>query len=1223
MRKNQNRLTTLLAQYPLTFYFGLLLVTLASVILWLHISFNWNFNFDQLLTWLNRRSVLILTVVTFLLGLTLIANAVAYRLTCKLTEADYFLWLHQRATRTFFPMFTPFHDWLRMRVAIYRWWHARPYASSVHAVALIIALALSLNSVKVALADSPGTCNQDLAVTTPVSWSGITCYNNVTVNADGVLTIAGGSTVTLTSLTVGMADADSPGTVTIQGDTINDLGVTMTVSGNVLVANGSTISANGGGNIGGINTSRNGKGTGGGTAQVGGFLTTSAGGGGYGGAGGTVGIYSGGSTYGSSTSPTGLGSGGGFVLTLGVVNNGGAGGGALKITAGGTLTVSGTISANGSNSNGGGGSGGGIWLIAQTCSGSGSITANGGNGGTNGGGGGGGRAYFQCTALGSGTRTVTVTNGTGGTGAGSGTNTSAEVTASLSLTGLADGTAGSTQTLTVTAVNTAGDTATSYRGTAHFISNDTQATLPSDYTFTSGDAGVKTFSVTLKTAGSKTVTVADAVTAGIFGSTSLTVSPGSISKFGVSIISASSSTAGDATSASVTAQDVYGNIVTSYTGTISFSSTDSQATLPSNYTFIASDSGSKLVTGTIFKTVGSQTLTASQVSSGPVTSSLTGTSNQVTVQSAGAVTLVLTSTASTVLAGERLSATATLKDIYGNVATTYTGTVIFTSSDATAELPTTTVFGLSDNGVKTWSSTIFKKTGSQTLTLTDTSNPSLTATVTETVSPGAIASYQITTTSQQHYINQGWSETVTARDAYGNVVDTDSTTVLTPTSNGSAKFFSDTKYIRQVSSYQLTAGQAIIYIKDSATENLVVTVTDSQMISGSTNSITLTATSGSGSGKNGLGQSPDQGPIGETGAGEVSEIPTEIGPAAPADSTGVTVSRGINYLISNPTEISQAVSQTVQSVKTYLDTQPVIVAGSTTLSAIAPGVALIGFSPVAVFLTTTVSSSLIVGQSALQLFFTGLIPFQVRRRRRWGTVRHALTGLPLAGVFVYLLDETGKEINRKLTDNTGHYGFLVEQPGMYQLRVTNPLYGQYLSTLIPISQPEKELVIEDIGLLPIGGRVTARLARALRLITVIKFFSMLYWPLLIIGTVVLGLLLIQAITPFRLIVSAVYLVIWTAKVLEFRYYKPFGVVTDAKTNQPQPLTVVQLTELNPAKEGRQIIQSTITDQHGRFIFTVKPDRYQLMASKQGFEPTEMKIHGDETNLVIKLATSSS
>jgi hypothetical protein len=64
-------------------------------------------------------------------------------------------------------------------------------------------------------------------------------------------------------------------------------------------------------------------------------------------------------------------------------------------------------------------------------------------------------------------------------------------------------TVGAPFTLTVTAKDASNLTITGYTGTIHFTSNDSQAALPGDYTFTGGDAGTHTFTngATLKTAG--------------------------------------------------------------------------------------------------------------------------------------------------------------------------------------------------------------------------------------------------------------------------------------------------------------------------------------------------------------------------------------------------------------------------------------------------------------------------------------------------------------------------------------------------------------------------------------------------------------------------------------------------------------------------------------------------------------------------------------------------
>src|SRR5262249_23286825 len=70
-------------------------------------------------------------------------------------------------------------------------------------------------------------------------------------------------------------------------------------------------------------------------------------------------------------------------------------------------------------------------------------------------------------------------------------------------------TAGVAQTFTVTALNADGTVNTGYTGTVHFASNDLQAVLPADYTFTAADQGRHTFTATLKTAGNKSITVTD------------------------------------------------------------------------------------------------------------------------------------------------------------------------------------------------------------------------------------------------------------------------------------------------------------------------------------------------------------------------------------------------------------------------------------------------------------------------------------------------------------------------------------------------------------------------------------------------------------------------------------------------------------------------------------------------------------------------------------------
>ena len=92
-------------------------------------------------------------------------------------------------------------------------------------------------------------------------------------------------------------------------------------------------------------------------------------------------------------------------------------------------------------------------------------------------------------------------------------------------------------------------------------------------------------------------------------------------------------TAGAAGNVTVTAYDAYGNVATGYTGTISFSSSDAQAVLPSSYSFATADAGTHTFSITL-ETAGSQSITATDTA----ISSITGTESGITVRATPQVT---------------------------------------------------------------------------------------------------------------------------------------------------------------------------------------------------------------------------------------------------------------------------------------------------------------------------------------------------------------------------------------------------------------------------------------------------------------------------------------------------------------------------------------------------------------------------------------------------------
>ncbi len=213
------------------------------------------------------------------------------------------------------------------------------------------------------------------------------------------------------------------------------------------------------------------------------------------------------------------------------------------------------------------------------------------------------------------------------TGGGAGGGTVLELSAvatpqpSYQISGLPSSTrAGVAQTFTVTVRNPGGSTDTGYTGTVHFTGSDAQAVLPANYTFTTADAGVHRFTATLKTAGTQIITAIDTANSSITRSATITVSPAAASR--LVITGPSTAISGAAFSITVTAYDAYGNVATGYTGTVHFTSTDSTAKLPANYTFVAADGGTHSFSGLVLKKKGHQTITATDTASSSITGSL-------------------------------------------------------------------------------------------------------------------------------------------------------------------------------------------------------------------------------------------------------------------------------------------------------------------------------------------------------------------------------------------------------------------------------------------------------------------------------------------------------------------------------------------------------------------------------------------------------------------------
>ncbi len=441
-----------------------------------------------------------------------------------------------------------------------------------------------------------------------------------------------------------------------------------------------------------------------------------------------------------------------------------------------------------------------------------------------------GKHVFVATLTTAGYQTLTATDtGSGVSSALSIISVAAGATSAFVLSGTpATVTAGAAETFTVTATDAYGNTTTGYTGTVHFSSSDSQAVLPASYTFTTADAGTHNFSATLKTAGSQSLFAQDTVQYGISGIHWSTVTAASASWFAANYPSVT--TAGTAQNLTVYAYDAYGNLATGYTGTIHVTSSDAQAILPADYTFTTADAGMHTLSVTL-KTAGIQSITVQDVQNG-----LTSTAGGINVSAAAASKFTISNFPSSTTAGASGSLTVTAYDAYGNIATGYTGTVHFTSSDSQAILPADYTFSAGDNGVHNFSASLCTA-GTQSLTVTDTATPTLTASqtgisvVAGAVSKFVVSGYPATTAGTSHNF------TVTATDAYGNVVTG---------YRGTVHFASSDTQAALPSNYTFTAADNGVHtfsatLKTAGSQTLTVTDTANGSVIGSETGISVTA----------------------------------------------------------------------------------------------------------------------------------------------------------------------------------------------------------------------------------------------------------------------------------------------------------------------------------------------------------------------------------------------
>lgn len=348
----------------------------------------------------------------------------------------------------------------------------------------------------------------------------------------------------------------------------------------------------------------------------------------------------------------------------------------------------------------------------------------------------------------------------------------------FTVSGIADpNMAGTPVSPVITAYDVFGNIKTNYTGTVTFSTDDPIAEIPVNYTFTTGDHGIKELSggVIFKTTGDHFLKVNDGVTEGM--QEEITVTNAGFGYFTMTTGNAQNETAGVSFAINVTAYDIYDNLKTDYNGNKNLSwvhnaTASGNGSIPvmaanGNRNFV---NGQAVINGfKLFNAIETPQITVTDI-----VNSYSGSTPPINVlHNVLANFNVQTGTLQT--AGIPFDVTVTARDQYYNTVTNYNGNISFKSNnDAIVSYPSGLQSMAGSNGVKTFEDVILiNVVGTYWFRAADANIPIILGTqynivVSQNAFDGALSS--LTVDYHTRIAGEYVTATITPRDALGNLL---------------------------------------------------------------------------------------------------------------------------------------------------------------------------------------------------------------------------------------------------------------------------------------------------------------------------------------------------------------------------------------------------------------------------------------------------------------------
>lgn len=253
------------------------------------------------------------------------------------------------------------------------------------------------------------------------------------------------------------------------------------------------------------------------------------------------------------------------------------------------------------------------------------------------------------------------------------------------------------------------------------------------------------------------------------------------------------------------------------------------------------------------------------------------------------------------------------------------------------------------------------------------------------------------------------------------------------------------------------------------------------------------------------------------------------------------------------------------------------------------------------------------GQIFIFFFSQPLLILGRRRRETWGTVYHSGKKTPIDLAAVRLIDaKTNRLVATKVTDANGRYSF-TPPAGSYRIEAVKPGFAFPATSLADVHDDGKFTDIYHGTLVNVetdGQTVTLNVPMdsikepsaeprdliagenkaLLRRVLAASGPTLGFCIVVVRPSLMTGLLFILHIAIYQVF----------KRLAEPVQPKSQGIVYDAETKDPVGGAVVRVLSMPYHK----VLETRLTDAHGRYHFYVGPGKYEVMVLKDGYDKTE-------------------